>query len=252
MRFSIRTSAILLVFMTSMVSCTTKYTSAAYDSGDYDYEYTNMEINEERVVTAGLMGEKDIIGHEGKSKISSSEISPRFNKEMLVYNASVSLTVRNQDSTMSRIEKLATKEDGYVVSKSNYKIVIRIDTKQMNGILETIMKEGKVDSKNISTRDVSDEYADVQIRLDNAEKARTRYLELLAKAENVEAALKVEKELERLNTEIDQLRGQLKKMEHDVRYSTITVNVYEKPKLGVLGYVFVGIGKGVKWLFVRG
>jgi hypothetical protein len=30
------------------------------------------------------------------------------------------------------------------------------------------------------------------------------------------------------------------------------VNVYEKPKLGVLGYVFVGIGKGVKWLFVRG
>jgi len=95
--------------MTSMVSCTTKYTSAAYDSGDYDYEYTNMEINEERVVTAGLMGEKDIIGHEGKSKISSSEISPRFNKEMLVYNARVSLTVRNQDSTMSRIEKLATK-----------------------------------------------------------------------------------------------------------------------------------------------
>jgi predicted nuclease with TOPRIM domain len=107
-------------------------------------------------------------------------------------------------------------------------------------------------SKSVSTTDVSDNYADVKIRLDNAEKARTRYLELLAKAENVEAALKVEKELERLNTEIDQLRGQMIKMEHDVRFSTLTVSVNQKQKLGPLGYLFVGIGKGIGWLFVRG
>jgi hypothetical protein len=250
-----RLSSIPLLFA-AVLFTTTFLTSCAYEkSAAYDaYETPNVNYTNNQ---EGVYEFEEVRNTEGdlefsKVKLSSSTVTAGFNKEMLVYNASLTLTVRNQDSTMARIEKLTLKEEGYVVSKSNYKIVVRIDTKRMNSAIETIMKEGKVDSKNISTRDVSDEYADVQIRLDNAEKARTRYLELLAKAENVEAALKVEKELERLNTEIDQLRGQLKKMEHDVRYSTITVNVYEKPKLGVLGYVFVGIGKGVKWLFVRG
>jgi hypothetical protein len=249
-RFSITSLAFFILSFAVFVSCSTKYKSAAYDLGNeplVNYEY-NQEGDYAFENARNTQADVDFT----KTKLSSSTVTAGFNKEMLVYNAILSLTVRNQDSTMARIEKLALKEEGYVVSKSNYKIVVRIDTKRMNSAIENIMKEGKVDSKSVSTRDVSDEYADVQIRLDNAEKARSRYLELLAKAENVEAALKVEKELERLNTEIDQLRGQLKKMEHDVRYSTITVSVYEKPKLGVLGYVFVGIGKGVKWLFVRG
>ena len=44
---------------------------------------------------------------------------------------------------------------------------------------------------------------DLEIRLENAEKARNRYLELLDKAETVGEVLSVEKELERLNEKID-------------------------------------------------
>jgi hypothetical protein len=171
---------------------------------------------------------------------------------MLVYNANMGLTVINSDSTISQISRIAEEQKGYVVSKSNYQITIRIESEKLDGTVAQVSKLGKLTRKSVSTTDVSDNYADIKIRLDNAEKARTRYLELLAKAENVEAALKVEKELERLNTEIDQLRGQVIKMEHDVRFSTLTVNVNQKQKLGPLGYLFVGIGKGIGWLFVRG
>jgi hypothetical protein len=76
-------------------------------------------------------------------------------------------------------------------------------------------------------------------------------LELLAKAENVEAALKVEKELERLNSTIDLLKGKMNRINHLAEFSTITINLKEKKKPGIIGYVGIGIYRSVKWLFVR-
>ena len=106
-------------------------------------------------------------------------------------------------------------------------------------------------NKNIVGQDVTEEYTDYKIRLENAEKARKRYLELLAKAEDVEATLKVEKELERLNETIDLLKGKMKRINHLSEYSTITVNLKEKKKPGLLGYIGIAIYHSVKWLFVR-
>jgi hypothetical protein len=195
------------------------------------------------------------VAYDKEETKSYSNLSSRIEysgPKMLVYNANMGLTVKNSDTTISQITRIAEEQKGYVVSKSNYRITIRIESEKLEGTIAQVSKLGKMTSKSVSTTDVSDNYADIKIRLDNAEKARTRYLELLAKAENVEAALKVEKELERLNTEIDQLSWQVIKMEHDVRFSTLTVNVNQKQKLGPLGYLFVGIGKGIGWLFVRG
>jgi hypothetical protein len=98
---------------------------------------------------------------------------------------------------------------------------------------------------------VTDQYADFSIRLENAEKARMRYLELLEKAENVQSALLVEKELERLNETIELLKGQMNRIDHLAAYSTITVYLTEKKKPGVLGYIGIGLYKSVKGLFVR-
>jgi hypothetical protein len=84
-----------------------------------------------------------------------------------------------------------------------------VKSEHLNDAIKEISELGKVQGKSLSGQDVTEEYLDFQIRLENAEKSRERYLELLAKAENVEAALKVEKELERLNGTIDLLKGKM-------------------------------------------
>lgn len=239
--------ATVLFASTFLTSCAYEK-SAAYD-GNYDM------VPPPPAVREGLYANADILEEEDRSKVdfnSFSSTKEYSGPKMLVYNANIGITVKNSDSTISQITRIAAEQKGYVVSKSNYQITIRIESEKLDGTVAQVSKLGKLTRKSVSSTDVSDNYADIKIRLDNAEKARTRYLELLAKAENVEAALKVEKELERLNTEIDQLRGQVIKMEHDVRFSTLTVNVNQKQKLGPLGYLFVGIGKGIGWLFVRG
>ncbi|MCB0737835.1 MAG: DUF4349 domain-containing protein [Bacteroidetes bacterium] len=103
----------------------------------------------------------------------------------------------------------------------------------------------------LSGQDLTAQYLDFEIRLENAEKARARYLELLEKAENVESALLVEKELERLNGTIDMLIGQMNRMNHLTTYATITVRISERVKPGPLGYLGMGLYHAFKWLFVR-
>ncbi|NBC05864.1 MAG: DUF4349 domain-containing protein [Bacteroidetes bacterium] len=63
-----------------------------------------------------------------------------------------------------------------------------------------------------------------------------RYLELLDLAETVDEILKVGKELERLNETIDLLKGKMNRIDQLDAYATITVNLKERKKPGVLEY----------------
>jgi hypothetical protein len=172
-------------------------------------------------------------------------------ERMIAYDASIDLIVKEPDSTLVTLKNLIKEQKGYIVSISSSTVVFRVETTKLESTLKIIETYGKTENKRIWGEDVTDEYQDLGIRLENAMKARERYLQLLEKAENVQAALMVEKELERLNGEIDLLKGRIKRLEHITEYSSITVYIKEKVKPGIVGYVFVGVYKGVKWLFVR-
>jgi len=173
-------------------------------------------------------------------------------KRIIIYDASATLKVKNTDSANVRLKAIAEKYEGYAMSMGNKKTEIRVKADKLNNALNDISKIGKIRNKNIYGSDVTDEYYDYEIRLENAKKARQRYLELLSKAENVEATLKVEKELERLNGEIDTMEGKLNRLTHLSEFSTLTVYLQQRKKLGILGYISVGLYESVRWLFVRG
>ena len=169
---------------------------------------------------------------------------------VMLYNASVTVSTKKPDTVQKRVIALAKKYDGYMLSAGSYSTVIRVKAENLKSAVADVEKMGKVKSKNIYADDVTEDYKDNAIRLDNAEKARTRYLELLQKAVTVEETIKVEKELERLNTEIDLYKGKQLRMNHLEEYSTLTVYIKKKHQLGPLGYVAVGLWKVVKVLFV--
>lgn len=172
-------------------------------------------------------------------------------ERVVIFNATVDVTVWNADTLNARLMKIVTHYQGYVVKLSSKHSTVRVPAAHLQSALAAISSSGRVKGISKTGMDVTEEFKDYTIRLENASKARDRYLELLAKAENVEATLKVEKELERLNGEIELLKGKLGRLQHLADYSTIEVNITQKHKLGVLGHVFVGLYKGVKWLFVR-
>ncbi len=179
--------------------------------------------------------------------------SPQPTTRLITYDANLDLTIKEStDSIKTILTVIAKKYDGYMSKSNNYSTTIEVKSTMLDTAIAEISTLGEITSKNIIGNDVTDQYTDLEIRLENAQSARKRYLELLAQAENVSAALMVEKELERLNTQIDLLEGQMRSITQNVQYSSITVYLHEKVKPGVLGYIGIGIYEGVKWLFVRG
>jgi len=169
----------------------------------------------------------------------------------ILYSAYLNLAVKNRDTTANEISKIAKKHKGYVNETGTHRCVIRVKSEQLDLAMNDLSTLGKVTSKNIHGADVTESYLDYKLRLENAEKSRNRYLELLEKATSVQEILLVEKELERLNATIELLKGKMNRIDHLDEFSTITINLREKVKPGVLGYVFVGAYEAVKWLFVR-
>jgi hypothetical protein len=170
---------------------------------------------------------------------------------IILYNAYYKLESEDTEKTSKTIASIAQTFGGYIVSAGTTEVVIRVPADKFDSALVEVEKAGEGESKRVYSEDVTDTFRDTEIRLESKLKARDRYLELLKKAENVNAAVNVERELERLNGEIEEMKGRLKRLSHLAKYSTITVTIEEKIKPGPLGYIFIGAWKVVKWLFVR-
>lgn len=169
----------------------------------------------------------------------------------LVYTAYFRISSLEPDSVHKKIISLSQKFEGYILESEIDKTTIRIKSKYLQEVVDFIEQTGDVIEKEIQGQDVTDKYLDLQVRLENTMKSRERYLALLDKADNINDILRIEKELERLNQKIDYLEGQIKQMSHQIEYATITVETSSEQKPGVVGSLFVGLYKGVKWLFVQ-
>ncbi len=171
-----------------------------------------------------------------KSHLNNSENYSKKNvKRKIVFNAELTLSVKNTDTTNYNIQKIAKKYNGYVNKIGTHQTIIRVKSDNLNNALKEIEILGTIQDKNIIGKDVTEQYTDLKLN----------------KAENVEATLKVENELERLNQTIELLKGKIHRLKHLSEFSTITINIKKEKKLGILGYVGVGLYRSVKWLFIR-
>jgi len=172
-------------------------------------------------------------------------------RRIIISTADLRLETENPDSVHSRTVEVALDCGGYVLNSTPDQTSIRLPATEFHEALTEIEGLGAVVDKKISGNDITEKYRDLEIRLANALKTRGRYLKLLDEANNLQEIFRVEKELERMNHEIETLKGQINRLSHLTRYSTITVNTRQKTRSGPVGYALESVYKGVKWLFVR-
>jgi Domain of unknown function (DUF4349) len=108
-------------------------------------------------------------------------------------------------------------------------LFIRVDNRYFDALLADLLQESiYLERKNIKVADVTEEYIDHQARLQTRKKVARRYLELLDKARNVKDILQVEQQLTSIQEEIEAAEARLRYLDHQVAYSTINLNYYEK------------------------
>ena len=107
-------------------------------------------------------------------------------------------------------------------------ITVRVPNKNFDLFLKDITDGvNYFDRKEISAKDVSEEYIDVEARLKAKKVLEQRYFELLKKAHKVSEMIEIETQMAAIREEIDAKEGQLQYMKSRVAMSTISIEFYK-------------------------
>ena len=153
-------------------------------------------------------------------------------KQYLVYTATFNMAVYQVEIGLDRTEALAKELGGYLSSRGDNEITIRVPRDKFNVALDRIAQLGEVIHRDVKALDVTDEYVDTESRLRNARVMRDRLQALLQKAA-VKEALEIEKELARVTQELELLEGKMKALKDRITFSTITVRFEPRVSSGV-------------------
>jgi hypothetical protein len=151
------------------------------------------------------------------------EADPARTDRLVVYNGVMNVVVDRISDSLRQIQNAAGRMGGYMQKMSSNSITLKIPADRFEDAIAEVEKLGEVTRKDIEGTDVTDQMRDLKIRLDNAEQVRERLAALLERAEKVEDALKIERELERVTETIELLKGKIAHLENSVAFCTLTV-----------------------------
>lgn len=164
---------------------------------------------------------------------NDGETAPR-----IIYMAEVELVADDFDVVREQLTQLIEESGGYIASSSldrndgQYRTgrwVARVPVGEFDSFLSSLDGLGFVESRDISSEDVTMEYVDVASRIANLKRLEERFISLLEnKTGKLEDVLKVEQELARVRGEIERAEGRMRYLTNRTDYSTVTINVREE------------------------
>ena len=147
---------------------------------------------------------------------------------ILIYTANYRLAVFDVAAGLETTEQAILGLGGFVVRRTTEEIVVRVPAARFQEAVARIEKVGEIVQRNVEAQDVTEEFLDAEIRLRNARALRDRLAQLMAKANNVQDSLMIERELARVAGEIERLEGRLKFLRDRAAFSTLTVSFHNR------------------------
>lgn len=157
---------------------------------------------------------------------------PEVAERMVVEQSSLSLVVGDVRQKTDEILNEIEKRSGYMVSSSLNQpeeapfatIVVRVPVKDLRSTLEYLRGLAiKVTSENLLGYDVTDQYVDLEARLNILYQTKTKFEDILNKASTVNEIMQVQQQIINLQSQIDSLKGQQQYLEKTAENAKLTI-----------------------------
>lgn len=163
----------------------------------------------------------------------SSQVAPSDSSNRLVItDTSLSLQVKDVSQSIKQIETETKNLGGFLVTSHLSKpelaasgnITIRVPTDKLSQALDIFRTLAvKVVSESVVGRDVTDQYEDLDARLQVLYKTKTKFESIMDQAIKVSDLLEVQRELVSLQSQIDTIVGQQQYYKKSADLSKITI-----------------------------
>ncbi len=153
---------------------------------------------------------------------------------MIIYNANLSIVVKDVQSAISSVGELTSRLGGSVVgtstsyqdSKMLANVTIKVPSISYNEAMDGLRRLGiKVERENSSGREVTEEYTDLESQLRNLDATEFQYLELMKKAQTIDEILKVQGRLTEIRGQIERTKGRMSYLQRSSEMATITLSI---------------------------
>jgi Domain of unknown function (DUF4349) len=153
-----------------------------------------------------------------------------------IQQGEIAFATENIGKSSAWIKKQTEHLKGYIsnenlqvhTEKIENEITIRIPAASLQILIDSITSQvGKLDNKQISVEDVTAEYIDLEVRINNKRALENRYKQLLQKANKVADMIAIEEQIGNLREEIEAAEGRWRLMKNQVALSTLRIQMYE-------------------------
>ena len=174
---------------------------------------------------------------------------------LVAKEADVEVSVDELAPASARVDSIVGATGGLVESSrvtgdNQIELELRVPAPALDTMLAGLRTLGSVDRELVSTSDVTVEVVDLEARLRNLEAVRDRLLTYLDEAQNVDEVISVERELTRVQSQIDSINGRLQLLRSQAAMSVVDLRLKRKRTLGPLSAVGSGAWWVVKKLFI--
>ena len=208
--------AALLLFSVTSVSCSKKSGARAYDA----------VMNEKAVMSSEMCYDSEAYD-DAKALDSNVEVERK-----LIKTGTIRLKVESLSETDRSIKNWCTSLGGYIESSDlgnrGGSATVRIPSNRFELAMDSAGDFGKVESKNVSTEDVTEAFYDLESRIETKKIMRDRLQKYLGDAANVGEMLQIEKELNDVISDIESMESRMKHLSGQIDYSKIFI-YYDLP-----------------------
>lgn len=158
-------------------------------------------------------------------------------KKKIIKDGNMSIEVDDIKRSKTFIDSLVKANQAYYALEdlqnndysTTYNLTIRIPAQNFETFVAGVESgQGKIEGKSINARDVTEQFYDLQSRLNSKKAYLARYTELLKKANSIRDILEIEEKIRAIQEEIESVEGKLKLLSDLVSFSTLNLVVTYK------------------------
>lgn len=211
----LRALALILIIILVAAGCSAP-SSADYDKGaDTDY------------------------GNDGlaPAEYTNDEAGTGQREQQVIYEAYLDVSVADINETVQDLNRRASELGGYVADsvrdtsseKPSARISYRIPQAKYPDFLAYVREQGEPGKESVYSTDVSEEFVDLEARLENRKLHEERLLQMLTQTGDLSDLLAVERELARIREDIEIIEGRLRYLSERVAMARVEISLDQLP-----------------------
>lgn len=162
------------------------------------------------------------------ANINLENSSETTQERKIIKTGSLSYEVKNLSETEEKIVAWLEGFGGYIAdtwsNRNNMNVTVKVPSSSFEDAMNSTGDFGELLSRSISTEDVSENYYDLETRLETRKILQEKLESYLAGAKSISDLLEIERQLNDVTSELESMEKQFRRLSNQIDFSTISIS----------------------------